>query len=34
MENLKIKNAKDMSIEELAGQVIMVGLPGKELDDE
>ena len=27
MNNLKIKPAKEMSIEELIGQVIMIGLP-------
>ena len=32
--NFKIKQAKDMSIEELIGQVIMVGLPFDYLDNE
>ena len=32
--NFKIKQAKDMSIEELIGQVIMIGLPFDYLDKE
>ena len=34
MKKFTIKDAKDMTIEELIGQVIMIGLPGKELDDD
>ena len=33
MIKYKIKSAKDMTIEELIGQVIMVGLPFDHLDD-
>ena len=33
MNNLKIKPAKEMSIEELIGQVIMIGLPFDYLDE-
>lgn len=32
MFNLKIKNVEDMSIEELIGQVVMIGIPSTELD--
>ena len=31
---LKIKDINEMSIDELVGQVIMVGLPGSELDED
>jgi hypothetical protein len=34
MIKYKIKSAKDMTIDELIGQVIMVGLPGDFLDDD
>ena len=34
MIKYKIKSAKDMTIDELIGQVIMVGLPGDYLDDD
>ena len=34
MNNLKIKNVNEMTIDELIGQVIMVGLPYTYLDDE
>ena len=34
MKEFKIKPVEEMSIEELVGQVIMVGLPGTSLDDE
>ena len=34
MIKYKIKSAKDMTIEELIGQVIMVGLPFDHLDDD
>ena len=34
MIKYKIKSAKDMTINELIGQVIMVGLPGDFLDDD
>ena len=33
MINYKIKSIKDVTIEELIGQVIMVGLPFDYLDD-
>lgn len=34
MIDFKIKNVNEMSIDELIGQVIMVGLPGTYLDDK
>lgn len=34
MKEFKIKPVDEMTIEELVGQVIMVGLPGTSLDDE
>lgn len=34
MKEFKIKPVEEMTIEELVGQVIMVGLPGTSLDDE
>ena len=34
MINYKIKPVKDMSIDELIGQVIMIGLPYDYLDND
>ena len=34
MKNLKIKSVNDMTIDELIGQLIMVGIPSTYLDDE
>ena len=34
MTNFKIKDVNDMTIDELIGQVIMVGIPGYNLDSD